>query len=205
MSEIISTTSGFGLTQGTLIQVKVSAINSRGAGDFSDPNTSGALVEVRPLKPTTTPRRGSLTTETQLQVTWDYMTGTLTGGSTILSYQLDMNTGSGFVEVVGNTQGDYTQNSVIVTSGISSGYSYTFRYRARNVFGWGDYSELGSAVMSGVPSAVTGVVVSQNSTLTKVTVKWNIPSSTGGNGILLTQYNVVIQGSDGNFYSDSTQ
>ena len=108
MSEIISTTSGFGLTQGTLISVKVSAINSRGAGDFSDPNTSGAVVEIVPWQPSTTPRRGSQTTETQLEVTWDYLTGLSTGGSTILSYELQLNTGSGFVEVVGDSLGDYS-------------------------------------------------------------------------------------------------
>ena len=205
MSEIISTTSGFGLTQGTLISLKVSAINSRGAGDFSDPNTSGAVVEIVPWQPSTTARRGSQTTETQLEVTWDYLTGLSTGGSTILSYELQLNTGSGFVEVVGDSLGDYTQNSAIIKSGLISGFSYTFRYRARNVFGWGEYSQLGSAIMSGVPTAVTNVVVSQNSTSTKISIAWSAPSSNGGTGILITQYNVAIQGSDGNLYSDTTQ
>ena len=116
-----------------------------------------------------------------------------------------MNSGSGFVEVVGNTLGDYTQSSVMISSGLTSGFSYTFRYRARNIYGWGDFSQLGSAIMSGVPSAVTNVIVSQDSASTKIVVTWSAPSSTGGNGILITQYNVVIQGSDSNFYSDSIQ
>ena len=99
----------------------------------------------------------------------------------------------------------YTQNSAIIKSGLISGFSYTFRYRARNVFGWGEYSQLGSAIMSGVPTAVTNVVVSQNSTSTKISIAWSAPSSNGGTGILITQYNVAIQGSDGNLYSDTTQ
>jgi len=35
----------------------------------------------------------------------------------------------------------YLHSSLIVTSGISAGALYKFKYRARNVYGWGDFSD----------------------------------------------------------------
>lgn len=38
----------YGLTLGTLVVAKVSATNSLGDGDYSEPNTSGATIQTEP-------------------------------------------------------------------------------------------------------------------------------------------------------------
>jgi hypothetical protein len=135
--------------------------NIKGFGAFSLPNTRGVLAQVAPLAPTSAPSRGSQTTQTQLEVTWNYLSGLNTGGAAIDSYELNIDDGAGgnFVEVVGLTS-PYTLNSYIINTGLQSGLPYRCRYRAHNIFGWSDYSPIGSnIVMYGTPEAPTNTLV----------------------------------------------
>ncbi len=103
------------------MQAQAAATNARGQGDYSDFNTAGAVAKVVPYTPTQAPRRGPLTTDNQLDVQWDFVTDPIaTGGSTITSFALYIDDGQrgSFVEVVGDTFGDYTQNSKLIDSGI---------------------------------------------------------------------------------------
>jgi hypothetical protein len=54
----------FSLVLGDLVVAKVRAINERGAGNFSNTNSDGALVEVIPMAPANSPFRGNFTSET---------------------------------------------------------------------------------------------------------------------------------------------
>lgn len=91
-----------------------------------------------PQAPENGPTRAALTTETQIEVGWEFLTSyEQTGGATITSYEVQMDDGLGgtFVEVVGFTA-PYTLNSFLITSNVVSGRNYQLRYRAKNDHGW---------------------------------------------------------------------
>lgn len=76
----------FLLTQGTLIQAKVIAINLVGEGSPSSTNLSGAILETVPLKPPVAPSKNPTTTKTQVVVDYKHLFGTADGGSVITAY-----------------------------------------------------------------------------------------------------------------------
>lgn len=77
----------FGLTQGTLVIVKVRASNSIGYGDYSETNTFGAVIATEPLQ-MRAPYLGTNINLNQLEIFWYPLTGNNTGGSEIISYNL---------------------------------------------------------------------------------------------------------------------
>jgi len=100
------TSEDFGLVLGDLVIAKIAAINEKGQGLFSKPNSVGALVQTLPQAPPNPPRRGHLTNEFRIHVEWDFLTTyEQRGGSTIDSYELQIDDGAGgyFVEVCGFT------------------------------------------------------------------------------------------------------
>lgn len=77
--------------------------------------------------------RGSSTSASQIEVDWTALTSnTDIGGTSLLSYLLEMNSGLGFQPIVGLTS-PYLATSYIVTSGINPGSTYIFRISARNI------------------------------------------------------------------------
>ena len=84
----------FLLKQGDLVQVAISAENSIGTSDFSAVNEAGARVETMPSIPNPV-TRNELTSYLQIVVDWTHLaTDEETGGSQILSYQLDWDAGT---------------------------------------------------------------------------------------------------------------
>jgi hypothetical protein len=74
------------------------------------------------------------------------------GGSPILSYSLEWDQGGGglsFVALTGSDSDGLTVEQTI--TGLSAGASYQFRYRVRNTYGWGDYSDILTAVAASPP------------------------------------------------------
>ena len=83
----------------------------------------GALVELKPQTPPVAPMRDSSTTNSQLVINITPLTGTATGGASIDSYELQMDSGSGFVSLFGFAP--YTTlTQFTVTSGILTGQAY---------------------------------------------------------------------------------
>lgn len=70
------------------------------------------------------------------------MTGTLTGGSPITSYQIDwdMRTNAATWETLQGFNSNSLSLSLIKT-GLLTSEDYYFRYRAKNIFGWGEWSD----------------------------------------------------------------
>jgi hypothetical protein len=183
-------TSTFGLELGDLIVVKVNAINEKGAGEDSEPNTVGALAESLPLAPTSAPTRGELTNESQVDVDWEFLTTyTQRGGATIDSYELQIDDGANgaFAEAIGFTS-PYTLNSLLVSSGISSGLTYRFRYRVHNVHGWGDFSPIGSILAAVIPEATGAPETTIEDTNLKIS--WSAPLNSGGVLVEISSYRV---------------
>ncbi len=129
--------------QGAQIKVRITAENVLGFGYTSLVSTSLVYVRVLPKKPTQTPFRGADTSPSQIEVKWNELLLPLqNGGSEVLSYNLQWNAGSGQVNInlVGYSA-PYLHAVNVVTSGVTAGALYNFRYRARNVYGWGPFSD----------------------------------------------------------------
>lgn len=112
------------------------------------------------------------------------------GGSPILSYSLEMDDDTGFVSVSGELSDDLTTLRVVTL--VNSGQTYTFRYRARNIYGWGDYSESTAIVTSSVPTPPLNIVTSNSEIATTVTISWDAPVNFGGDGILIDSYLISV-------------
>jgi len=80
------------LSQGDPIVAQVRARNAFGWGDWSDPNSSGAIVQQRPQTPPSAPELVSQA-ETSITVKMPDVLGANTGGSVLLSYNLLYNMG----------------------------------------------------------------------------------------------------------------
>ena len=114
------------------------------------------------------------------------LTGDLTGGSNILYYALEWDSGS-----IGVLWTDYTtltvDNHFSNVQGLSSGLPYRFRYKAQNIHGWGSSSDEVEVTTMTYPSTsnvpVTEVVDDQ------VKISWSDPYS-GGQGVEITGYQI---------------
>lgn len=77
---------------------------------------------------------------------------TETGGSPILSYALEWDSGtsgSTYTSLIGEST-----NNIVLTftqSSLTAGVTYRFRYRTRNIFGWSPYSNVKAAIAAVVP------------------------------------------------------
>jgi hypothetical protein len=74
-----------------------------------------------------------LQTDTTIQVKWVELSGAQTGNSPILSYNLywDNASGSSVYELVDSLVTTFT------VTGLTGGLNYSFKVRARNVYGYG--------------------------------------------------------------------
>ena len=52
---------------------------------------------------------------------------------------MENGTSGTFTSVVGYTS-PYTLDSILITSGITSGATYGFKYRVENIYGWSAFS-----------------------------------------------------------------
>ncbi len=115
-----------------MIKAKVTAENALSFGTTSVASSSLVYVRVKPLKPVASPYRGTTTDSTQIDVRWnELLPPTANGGSAILSYNLQWDAGTGVtnVNLVGWSS-PYLHDYYTVTSGITSGIVYKFKYRA---------------------------------------------------------------------------
>lgn len=133
---------GFGYAQGEDVTARVTAINIIGEGEAGPISSSTTvLAQVVPHAPTAGPVRATGTNEGEIVLGWDALVAPSNGGSTVTSYNLQWDQGSGTfgVDLTGVSTNylltTYTHDAAIVAGG-----SYGFRYRAANKFGWGEFS-----------------------------------------------------------------
>ncbi len=120
-------TSTYGLTQGTLVVARVQAHNSLGASDWSEANTIGALVIAKPHV-MDMPTLGTDISLTQLEIVWQALTGTGTGGAPIDSYevQYDANTNGLTWTPLQGEDGNYALLLSVTVGSLTSGLPYQF-------------------------------------------------------------------------------
>ena len=111
-----------------VVQIRVSTINLVGKSVPSALNISGALIERVPHKPPVSPTKNSATISTLLVVDYMHLYGSSNGGSEITSYEVEWDQGPSVKTFVSLQTGMSSQ--VSVSSNISPGLIYGFRYRA---------------------------------------------------------------------------
>jgi hypothetical protein len=126
--------------------------------------------------------------------------GHSSGYANISSYNLEWNQGVGtvFYELSGGTTESLARQ--ILTTLVTAGQSYTFRYRVKNLFGFSaSYSPEASILAADKPDAPTPAattIVGVN-----VNVNWAHPAT---NGASLISYSVQIADAGGTWKEDAT-
>ena len=136
---------------------------------------------------------------TSITVSMPAIIGLLTGGSTILSYNLQYkpSTSTNYTTLVGEAPDSllltYTKN------GLTANVLYQFRYRVRNKYGWGTFSEAAAILAAQVPNQVSLPSISIVSDV-YVRIDWTAPYN---GGTPITAYNILIEDSDGDFITET--
>lgn len=152
-------------------------VNSVGQSETSDPNTSGAVMLVEPLQPDDIFLDTAQTNEYQIGLSLPEVTSLLTGGSPIISYNLqwDSGTGTGFYSIYGETSNSLLRS--YIETRVTGGSTYRFRYRVKNLFGWSPFSNILTAYPGVIPD-VPSQIRTENSG-TSVVISWNEPYNGG--------------------------
>lgn len=114
-----------------------------------------------------------------MQVDWSALAFPNDGDSSILSYNLVWDAGSGTTNqnLVGLAS-NYLSTTYSITSGITSGTTYSFKVRALNIYGWSSaYSAIATITASDVPSQMAILTTSLSTTFVRFT--WTAPASNG--------------------------
>ena len=175
---------------GELVQARARAFNVNGWGNFSQLNIAGATIQSEPAK-MVSPTEGTATTVDQIELDWLAMTTLVETGNTfyVSSYNLQVYdpNAADWIEVVGETS-SFTQTTHIVT-GLIMGTDYSFRLRAENVHGFGEFSDTVIVRADDKPGTPGSVATTGNGL--NVDFAWLAPSS--DNGSPITVYKLLIQ------------
>lgn len=138
--------SDFSLALNDVVYAKVKAYNSMGWSTYTESTSVGsATVKTEPSAPTVAVTSGASTSTSQIEVQWTALTGDATGQDPITNYEIYWDAGTNeasYVLIVNSTSSETF--SATVTTGVSSGTIYKFKYRARNQFGAGSFSSVTS-------------------------------------------------------------
>ena len=109
----------------------------------------------------TAPALGTDNTEIRLEIVWSELAGEDAGNSDILGYQLYWDAGTGVADIalIETSSVSHLQSS------LTPGQPYIFKLRARNIYGYGDFS-----------SEVTFTPVNVPATMEPVTTALNFPN-----------------------------
>lgn len=156
---------------------------------------NAAKIQLLPHKPSTTPSRDPLSSDTALIVDFAPMIDPENGGAEIISYHLqydDSSGGSIWTDLIGLASDSLALTHTVSTS-IQVGSIYRYRYRAKNAFGFGPFSEPLYLYAARVPVQIAQVTITNEDTV--VRISWAAPSYNGGSPIL--GYRIKIQEQDG--------
>lgn len=197
----LTATSPYGYIQGETIVAKVVAYNVIGASAESTPNVSGAIGQVVPWAPSSTPQKVSAT-KTSISISMPVVTGDYTGGSAITSYNLQYKvtgSSSSFISLSGEIPSSTT--TTYVKSGLIAGTSYDFIYRVKNIYGWGPFSNSISIKAATIPATPLAPTVTLSNGK-DVLVSWTAPDNGAST---ITGYKVLFKDSTGTFRENTVE
>jgi len=163
-------------------------------------NTVSYILAATPSAPSSGPADDVLvTSSSQIKVDFDPLTTLVeTGGSFVLSYNLQMDDGTGvFFDVFGEIYDSLQTTYLAYGHFVEKGETYQFRYRANNIYGWGPWSPTTSILAADVPEAPpqpTFVSASDNS------ITLDLYASEDEGGSFVTDYELWMD--EGDFNTD---
>ena len=171
-----------------MVEVKVAAHNLNGWGDFSDINIAGAIIETVPgqmLAPTRDPETNTV------QIVVDWLPPVNDGYSEIVSYNLQWDAGSDgetWTNLIGfNTES--LEFTYTVAQGVAYGDQYLFKVRARNYWGWGEFSPELVMKSATYPEVMVAVTTAVDEATGDVRIIWVAPYD---NEQTITAYEIQI-------------
>lgn len=183
-----------------VVYVKVSAQNAFGFGAVSPASAStGARIRSVP-QAMVAPTEDPSSTDVTLTLNWVALTGAQAGNSDVIAYSLYWDNG------VSGAAADIELTDALVTSftvnGVTGGQPYKFRVRARNIYGYGEYSPVLTIVPHDVPGK-TGIptVALSGSDDTAVEVSWALPNE---HSSPITKYEILFMQANGDFVPEPT-
>jgi hypothetical protein len=104
-----------------------------------------------------------------------------------------------WLDVVGLAP-DSLATTVIVSSEVVSGTVYGFRVRAKNIFGWGPYSNVTEIKAAREPGKPIAPVTSIHPVAGGVAINWTAPDARGDT---ITAYKIEIAAKNGTWFTES--
>jgi len=162
------TLTGLSAYTGQNINIQVQAVTI--AGD-STSDTLTVTVAAVPSKPVFASNDES--TRDTISVTINEY---VSPSTPILSYEFSIDDGLGgsFTTFAGGSTFTYLSLTAETSTGIQEGYIYRVRCRARNINGWGDYSDTLLVTAAATPGIIDPVTTSYSED--KVVFTWNRPT-----------------------------
>jgi hypothetical protein len=129
-----------------------------------------------PDTPLVAPTRGSSTDDTQIAV--DITTVSGINGAAITSYHIVIDDGAGgsFVELQGESS-ETTATSATYSTSITAGAYYRVKYRAKNIIGYSDYSDITYILAATIPDTPDAPTISISGT--DAVIVWTWPYNGG--------------------------
>jgi hypothetical protein len=121
---------------------------------------------------------------TKLLLEYDALATTAHGGLPVESYSLEIDDGLGgaFSALTGYTT-DSLATSHLVMTGITKGLSYRIRYRAKNAYGWSDYSDVATVLAAQAPAKPSSAPSIVSTSDTEIQVRLDLDVENGGSPI----------------------
>ena len=167
-----------GLENGKSHSFRVRAVNSVGNGAYTNP-----VVATVAGVPDAVSVAAVTVASGSASVSWSTPNN---NGATITSYTVE------FTPSGGSPQTRTATQSPLSITGLINGRTYSFRVRASNIIGNGEYGSAASATVAGTPGTPTsfaGVANAPN----QIALSWTAPADTGG--LAITGYRITRNGS----------
>ena len=168
---------------GKSFRFRLQAFNN--VGDVLSSIVSVVLAN-KPATPTTGPTLDSTNTNAfQIGVSWTAIT--LTGGSAITSYELQISLPdtSNWISLIGYDRA-YLDTSYIAITNITKGKDHRFRYRAQNAAGWSGFSPISFIRAATIPDS-PGKPVLTSRTSTSITIGMTQTLDDGGSPVIINK------------------
>jgi hypothetical protein len=184
-----------------LVQVRVQATNFFGFGVLSPVSEStGARIRVVPTK-MAAPTEDPSCTDVTLTMNWIALSGADAGNSAVIAYSLYWDAGDAeattFAELTDALVTSFTVN------GVEGGRSYRFKVRARNIYGYGPYSDETLVIPDDAPGKTAIPTVLLNAVdPTEVEVSWPEPDD---HSSPITAYEILFMKANGDFAHELTR
>jgi hypothetical protein len=188
----------YGLTLGEEVKAKIRARNIIGWGNYSDPNPTGGSIKTEPGM-MAKPLKGANTSSTILHLTWSPPSET--GGDLISEYEVYYKrSSSGNIDEIESYSLATltTPTSIEVEINVSAEdttvetRTYDARVRAKNIHGWGEFSEVASLLAAKVPDDISLAATLSYTSSTTVRISWSEPNNGG-----LTITETLVEVKDG--------